>query len=151
LSDPEFLRAYVAGDPGGDGGALSVQEEALYVDGWWPAAVRLGPQTHLVRTDLDGPEQDLTQVLMEALESAGLRPIQGDWSVVEAVTFQRLGLVGATWQVLGTSEAQARLDIEAAATGQTVPLGGRTLEDVTNHQLITQRGADRLRKGVGGR
>jgi len=30
---------------------------------------------------------------------------------------------------LGTSEAQARLDIEAAATGQAAPSGGRTLED----------------------
>ncbi|MGH2705604.1 MAG: hypothetical protein ACRDJ4_11070 [Actinomycetota bacterium] len=141
----EQLAAYVAGGMIEDDASLSVQEDALIVDGWWPAAVRLGRNTHLVRLDQDGPELDLPEQLASALAAAGLTRLEGDWPLIEAITLQRLGLLGAQWDVWAPSQTEAEAAIGEGAAGEgalpSMPDPMQAAEALT----FASRGAERAR------
>lgn len=104
-------RAPVPGDP-----ELAVEGDALTVDGWWPAALWVGPATCLVRLDEDA-HAEVAGALAEALGAVGLVAVEADLEApIEAVTIQRLGLMGARWQVWSTDADAARSSITQAAS-----------------------------------
>ncbi|MGI9120928.1 MAG: hypothetical protein ACR2G7_12550 [Acidimicrobiales bacterium] len=103
-------RGPVPGDPD-----LAVDGDALTVDGWWPAALWLGPSTCLVRLD-ESTQPALAGALAEALGATGLVVVEADMDApVEAVTIHRLGLMGARWQLWSTDVTTARSAITQAA------------------------------------
>lgn len=118
MANPDVLRAFVeATDPPGDP-SLTVEGDKLVVDGWWPAALRLGPRTCLVRVD-DGPDAGLPVQLVDALSDRGLVEIEAAdlGAPVLAVAMQRMDVLAALWQVWSEDEATARSVIGDAATG----------------------------------
>ena len=111
----QLLEAYVSGVAMPDDSALSVESEALYVDSWWPAAVRLGARVHLVRIYEDGPQPELSVELAQLLAESGLEHVGDDWPLIESVTLQRLGVLGGHWQVWAESKAAAETAVSKAA------------------------------------
>ncbi|HWH35212.1 MAG TPA: hypothetical protein VNT56_07815 [Acidimicrobiales bacterium] len=115
MAATEVVEAFAArrtppGDP-----AYGAEGDALMVDGWWPAALWLGPNTCLVRLD-EGPRAPLADSLRTALTGAGLEPLHRDLdAATEAVSAYRLGVVGGRWQAWATSESAGVADISAAA------------------------------------
>ncbi|HEV2767691.1 MAG TPA: hypothetical protein VGV63_08305 [Acidimicrobiales bacterium] len=111
------VSAFVSRGPVPGHPSLQVEEDALIVDGWWPAALWLGREACLVRLD-ESPGTAVAAQLAEALTTRGMVAVDGDLDApVEAVTMQRLGLIGATWQLWAADEADARAAVAAAATG----------------------------------
>ncbi|MEX2620834.1 MAG: hypothetical protein WD250_11520 [Egibacteraceae bacterium] len=92
------LDAYLTGSEP-DGGRLNVENGALYLDGWWPVLVGLGERVQLVRADDDPEALGLGRVVAGALARHGLRPCTMDERLTESIGLQRLGLLGASWQL----------------------------------------------------
>lgn len=109
------VQAFVARTGAPAQAGLDIEGPALMVDRWWPAALWLGPATCLVRLD-DGPRPELAEVLERALGDAGMEVTDLDVDApVEAITAQRLGVIGARWRLWATSAAAGRADVAAAA------------------------------------
>lgn len=99
-----------------DEASLQVEGDALVVDGWWPAALWLGPTTCLVRRD-DCPREGLLVALGAALRQAGLDVVEvGLAAPIEAISVGRLGLLGGDWQVWSTDPDAAQAAIISAAS-----------------------------------
>ncbi len=109
----EVVRAFVERSPAPGHPVLGVQAGALMVDSWWAAALWLGRRTCIVRLD-DGPAPGLADRLAPALAAEGLAPQLADLGApVESISAQRLGVVGAIWQVWADGEETALADIAA--------------------------------------
>jgi len=114
----QLLRKWVSTGASETAGSLDVEEDgALLVDGWWPAGVRLDPSNFLVRVDDTCPVPGLPGQIVSVLEEAGFRHLEGDWAVVESIALQRLGLLGAHWQVWGHDHESARRAVALAVAG----------------------------------
>lgn len=74
----------------------------------------------MVRRDPDSPDPSLPDELAAVLASAGLRPLEGDRPLIEAITLQRLGVLSAEWQLWAADEAEADVLIDHHATGGEV-------------------------------
>lgn len=116
MAGNEVVQAFVDRVAPPDDASVRVDGDALTVDDWWPAALWLGPATCLTRLD-EAPAPDVPAQLAKALAAAGLRPVDTDPSAIEAITVQRLGLMGAAWQVWANDENTAQIAIATAAAG----------------------------------
>ncbi|MGI8759687.1 MAG: hypothetical protein ACR2K0_10330 [Acidimicrobiales bacterium] len=116
MTGDDVVRAFANRVAAPDNALVRVDGEALTVDDWWPAALWLGPATCLVRLD-EGPGPGLPAQLAQALAAAGLKSVDADPSAIEAITVQRLGLMGAAWQVWADDDDTARAAIADAAAG----------------------------------
>ncbi|MDP9019484.1 MAG: hypothetical protein M3N25_01560 [Actinomycetota bacterium] len=117
MPSTEVVTAFVSGAPAPGHPSLQVEEDALVVDGWWPAALWLGREACLVRLD-ESPGEGVAAQLAEALAGRGMVVVDADLDApLEAVTMQRLGLIGARWQLWAADEAAARAAVAAAAAG----------------------------------
>ena len=117
MATDDVVSAFVSRAPAPGHPSLQVEEDALVVDGWWPAAMWLGREACLVRLD-DSPGDAVAAQLTEALAARGMVVVDADLDApVEAVTMQRLGLIGARWQLWAADEAAARAAVAAAAVG----------------------------------
>lgn len=117
MATADVVSAFVSRVPAPGHPSLQVEDDALVVDGWWPAAMWLGREACLVRVD-DSPGDAVAAQLTEALAARGMVVIDADLDApVEAITMQRLGLIGARWQLWATDEAAARAAVAAAAVG----------------------------------
>lgn len=115
MSTGEVVTAYACRDAAPGHPSLQVEEDALVVDGWWPAALWVGREACLVRVD-ESPGPVVAAPLAEALAARGMVIVHADLDApVEAVTMQRLGLIGARWQLWAADEAAARAAVAAAA------------------------------------
>ncbi|HSH22920.1 MAG TPA: hypothetical protein VK975_02555 [Acidimicrobiales bacterium] len=111
------LAAFVERGPAADDGQVAIEGDALMVDGWWPAALWLGPTTCLTRAD-GCPRPGLPEALAAGLASIGVHEVEVDLAAaVEAISVGRLGLLGGEWQVRSTSDDAARSAVTAAASG----------------------------------
>jgi hypothetical protein len=117
MATADVVTAFVSREPAPGHPSLQVEEDALVVDGWWPAALWLGREACLVRLD-DSPGDAVAAQLAQALTARGMVVVAADLDVaVEAVTMQRLGLIGARWQVWAADEPTAQAAVGAAAGG----------------------------------
>ena len=115
MPDDEVVQAFVRRTPAPTSADLDIEGPALMVDRWWPAALWLGPATCLVRLD-EGPRPELSQSVERALGDAGMEVVHLDLDApIEAITAQRLGVIGARWRVWATSADAGRADVATAA------------------------------------
>lgn len=100
-----LLRAFVLGQTMPEHGPLTTQMSALYVDEWWPAAVRLNSKVFFIRLDDDPPMPGIAEEMAAMLTERGLSELGSEqtWPLLDGVTLQRLGVVGPRWQVWGES------------------------------------------------
>lgn len=115
MSGREVVAAFVGRSQPPADPSLAVEGESLLVDGWWPAALWLGSSTCLVRLD-EGSRPELAAWLGEELAATGLVGVDVDLDApLEAITVQRLGLMGATWRVWSVDESTALAAVAEAA------------------------------------
>ena len=109
----EALAAFIAGDKLPEHGPVTSQNRALYIDEWWPAAVRMTPRSFLVRIYDDGPMPEISEQIESLLADEGLCNLgdENDWPIIEGITLQWLGVVGGYWHVwsLNADEAEAAI------------------------------------------
>ena len=114
--DLDGAAAFADRRPLPDDSSLLVEGDALLVEGWWPAALWLGPDTCLVRVD-DSPRPNLPVALQEALAERARHQVDvGLEASIQAISVGSLGQLGAEWQVWSTDIETARAAIAAAAS-----------------------------------
>ncbi len=97
--------------------SLQVEGDALMVEGWWPAALWLGPSTCLLRRD-DCPRPALPGALEAALQEVGLAVVDVALAAaLEAISVGRLGVAGGDWQVWSSDVEVAEAAIATAVSG----------------------------------
>lgn len=117
----ELLHQWMNGRVVPAGESLGVEGDALLVDGWWPVAVRLDPTTFMLRIDDTCPHPQVPGEVAAALTAGGFENLDGDWAVVESISLQRLGLLGARWQIWGVDRDSARRAVSRAVAGDEGP------------------------------
>lgn len=118
-SQPEleaFLQRYVEGEAVEEG-RLNLENGAVYLDGWWPVVVGLPEGAQLVRADMDPEGFGLRDIVAGVLTQKGMQACTIDEGLAEAVALQRLGLLGASWQLWAPSDEVAEKALAAAAAG----------------------------------
>lgn len=112
-----FIDAYVAEAPLPPQGPLNVENDAVYLDGWWPGAIRLPAGAYAVRTEADPAGLDLPRLFADCLTRAGLRRCAVDDRLLESISLQRVGLLGSSWEVWAVDDTAATDAVAAAAAG----------------------------------
>lgn len=116
LETLDLIRSYVDAKPMPEHGPLTTQMSALYLDEWWPVAVRLNDKCFFVRMNDDGPMPEIARQITRMLADAGLQCFgtEDDWPLVDGITLQRLGVVGASWEVWADTRDLTRQSINEA-------------------------------------
>lgn len=117
MSGREVVAAFVGRLPAPGDPSLQIEGNSLMIDGWWPAALWLGPSTCLVRLD-EGAKAEVPAWLDEELSATHLVPVDADLDApLEAISVQRLGLIGAAWRIWSLDEPTARAAVVEALAG----------------------------------
>src|ERR671916_1438349 len=120
MEDGEVIQAFVSGGARrAFGPTLHIEGDVLFFDGWWQAALRLGPTAFAIRGEEPPDATDVRQRVGEALVAAGLQPLGTDFPLIGAFTYAEIALGPVAWVLwapdlaTGQSELVARVGKES--------------------------------------
>jgi hypothetical protein len=115
--DEVVVRAFARGVYAGHSPRFHVEGAALMVDRADAAALRIGPTTIMVRTDLDEELLSAQPVVEDLLEHEGFACFDHDSLLAAPVAIQVLGLRISSWDLWGTDIDDAFGQLRSAAVG----------------------------------
>lgn len=116
--DEAVVRAFVRGLYVGHSPRFHVEGEALMVDRMDAAvALRVGPETTLVRLDLPDDLLPVRPVVEDVLASEGFSCLDHDSLLAAPVAIQVLGLRLSSWDLWGKDIEESFLRLRTAAVG----------------------------------
>lgn len=121
MNDRDVIQAFVDGERRSQGNALYVSGDALYLDGWWQAAFRLGDGALMLQSEPPPEPTPLIDDLRAALRERGLRPIPGEHPLTEAIAYAELTLAGVEWELWAVDEARGSAALAARAISESTP------------------------------
>lgn len=137
MDDREVVQAFVAkGAQQGFGPTLNIERDALLLDGWWHAALRVTPDTFMVRTDEPPHDTATLDDLAAELSLLGTAHVGDDPPLATALAYAQLSLgTGVSWALwapdLATGEAALAGRVDPDSSVQTSePAGPSGLEPV---------------------
>lgn len=123
-SDETVLDAYAREQYAGHSPRFHVEGPTLMVDRMDAAALRVGPNTILVRIDLPDEQTDAKPLVEQALGRQGLCRLDEDSWLAAPVAIQVLGLRLSSWDLWGTDLEESMAALRAAAAGEECrPIG----------------------------
>ena len=91
VEDGEVIQAFV------DGGArrafgptLHIEGDVLFFDGWWQAALRLGPTAFAIRGEEPPDGTEVRQRVADALRANGLQALGTEFPLIGAFTYAEI-------------------------------------------------------------
>ncbi len=111
LSDGELVATYLAGARTGHSPSLHVEEDVLLAERFVPMAIRVGPATVIIRTDIESVP------LAAGCAAAGLALVEREPPLATVVALQTVGHSAAPWELWSADPRQAPAYLAAAATG----------------------------------
>lgn len=121
----ELVRLYVwEGAREGASDRLVIEEDALVLDVWWPAAFRVAPDVFGVRGDEPPDDSPVIADLTAQLTARGLRPVAENPPLLHAITLSEIALGLVEWWVWATDLETADAALAArAGHGSSDPPG----------------------------
>lgn len=117
VDDRAVVTAFARGDPAGYSDTLHVEGGAvLLVEGDVAAALRVGPDTVLVRADLSRHEE-VRRTIEQVLETEGMALLDRETLLAAPVAMQALGVRVSTWDLWGRDIDESFAAMRAAAVG----------------------------------
>jgi len=104
VDDREVVGAFVAGGAReGFGPTLNIERDALLFDGWWHAAIRVSPDTFMIRIDEPPADTGMLDDLAAELTAQGLVHVADDLPLTTALAYTQLQLgTGVNWALWAT-------------------------------------------------
>ncbi|MGH9124178.1 MAG: hypothetical protein ACRDZ8_05550 [Acidimicrobiales bacterium] len=124
-SDDTVLVEYAKGLYAGHSKRFHVEGPALLVDRIDVAALRIGPNTILVRIDLADDLQDAKPMVERALGDHGMTCVDEDTLLAAPIAIQVLGIRLSSWDLWGTDLVEAMASLRSAALGEEIRPAGR--------------------------
>ncbi len=104
----ELVRLYVwEGARSGASDRLVIEEDALVLDVWWPAAFRVAPDVFGVRGDEPPDDSPVIADLAAQLTARGLEPVATNPPLLHTITLSEIALGLVEWSVWATDEETA--------------------------------------------
>jgi hypothetical protein len=115
VDDRELVRLFVSGGARqGFGPTLNIERDALLLDGWWHAALRVAPDAFMVRTDEPPGSTAAPDDLAAELTARGLVHVADDLPLTTALAYTQLQLsTGVTWSLWATDLASGEAALAA--------------------------------------
>ena len=112
----ELVRGYVwDGARTGAGDRLVIEDDALVLDVWFPAAFRVAPDVFGVRGDEAPDDSPVIADLTTQLTARGLRPVATNPPLLHAITLSEIALGLVEWVVWATDPDTAEAALERRA------------------------------------
>ncbi len=121
VDDAAVLEAFASGTPVGHSARFHVEGPTLLLTPDVAVAMRIGPTTVLVRTDLPSSMSDAKPAVEEALAAQGMTLLDAETPLGVAIAVQALGLRVSTWDLWGTDIDDAFAALRRAAVGDEAP------------------------------
>lgn len=118
VDDAAVLRAFARDQTAGHSPRFHVERPTLVVGGDVAAALRIGPRTVLVRSDLPEKFRPAKQVVGRALGSEGLQCFDEDTLLATPVALQALGLRVSSWDLWGDDIDSAFATLRACCVAE---------------------------------
>jgi hypothetical protein len=123
-TDDTVLDAYVRARYAGHSPRFHVEGPTLMVDRVDAAALRVGPNTILVRIDLPDEQTDAKPLVEQALGRQGMCCLDEDSLLAAPVAIQVLGMRLSSWDLWGTDLEESMAALRSAAMGDECrPIG----------------------------
>ena len=147
MEDPEVIEAFVSGGARrAFGPNLHIENDCLFLDGWWQAAYRIAPDAFALRNEETPGATTALDEIAAALGAAGLRNVATDHPLVPAITFAEIALPPVSWTMWGT-DADAADDAVRARLGKDEFLETGAL-DISDPDISTELGGARRLAGL---
>lgn len=125
MGDLGLVAAFVDGARDGSVPGLQIEGDTLYLAGWWHAALRVAPDTFIVRDEQPPDPSPVFDLLAVALERAGLQPVDGgDDPLINAVTYVTADVSGLPWTLWAPDARRGAEAIAQRAGSETAPPPG---------------------------
>ena len=119
VDDASVLAGFARGDTSvGHSDRLHVEGQVLLVHRDVAAAIRIGPNTVLVRADLPDAVAEVKAAVEQALGNEGLALLDEETPLATPISIQLLGVRMSTWDLWGTDIDEAFAAVRAAAVGE---------------------------------
>jgi hypothetical protein len=122
--DETVLRAFVRGEQPGHSSRFHVEGRVLVASPAMAAAMRVTPDTFLVRLDVPPGMEDIRTTVQETLTNEGLRLLDEETLFAMPVAVQWLGIRASSWDLWGRDLDQGFADLRAAAGGDPLMAEG---------------------------
>lgn len=101
------------------GPSLHIEGDALFLSGWWHAALRVMPGVIAVRNEEPREEAPALQELMDALVGLGLSEVAVDHPLIQPITYTELSLGQVSWALWARDLAAGEEALTARAGAET--------------------------------
>jgi hypothetical protein len=135
VDDHDVIQAFVHhGARRAFGPTLHVEGDALFLEGWWHAALRISPDTFIVRNEEPPTPSVALGQLTDELAARALREVGEDLPLIQPVTYVELSLGSVSWTLWapdlpsGEQALAARTGRESFLT-ETSPAGAGATTD----------------------
>lgn len=127
MSELGLVEAFVGGATSGSVPGLQVQGDVLYVSGWWHAALRVAPDTFIVRAETPPDPVPVSDLLTVVLEGVGLQVVEGgDNPLINPITYVTADVSGLLWDLWAPSAERGAEAIRRRAGSETAPASSAT-------------------------
>jgi len=147
MEDAEVVEAFVSGGARrAFGPNLHIENDCLFLDGWWQAGYRIAPDAFALRNEETPNATTALDDIAAALSAAGLRNVALDHPLVPAITFAEIALPPVSWTMWSTDADTADTAIRTRL-GKDEFLENGALE-VSDPDISTELGGARRLAGL---
>jgi hypothetical protein len=132
VDDKEVIAAFAGGGSrNAFGPIVHVERDVLLLGGWWHTAVRVAPDTFIVRNEDPPFECDVLADVAAQLSSQGLRQVGADLPGIQAVTYAELSMGASSWSLWAPDLESGEKALAATVSADTF-LSGAGVGDPTH-------------------
>lgn len=147
MEDPEVIEAFVTGGAKrAFGPNLHIENDCLFLDGWWQAAYRISPAVFALRNEETPEATSALDDIAAAFAAAGFGNVMTDHPLVPAITFAEIALPPVSWTMWST-DAEAADSAIRARLGKDEFLENGALE-ISDPDIGTELGGARRLAGL---
>ncbi len=121
MEDAQVGAAFLGGAAEAAGPTLHIERDALLLEGWWHAAIRLRSDVFALRIDTPPSASPCLDRLADDLTARGLRVVVAGHPLMQPLTYAELDLVGAEWALWATDPDTAEVALAARLGAESAP------------------------------
>lgn len=121
MNDIEVIQAFATtGTRKAFGPTLHVEGEVLMLDGWWHTALRVSPDTFIVRNEAPAGTSTVIEDLATVFAERGLTMVGEDLPLIQPIIYTAISFGASSWRMWATDLEAANAALTERLTRETV-------------------------------